>query len=91
MVEDLQRTVQRYDERVEDLSTDLETALQAKKRLQNELEDYRSQHAHDVEDSETSLEQTRKKYLLPKKSTKSARMSFTYAKRMVDYGKRLKS
>ncbi|CAN9230913.1 unnamed protein product [Alternaria sp. RS040] len=62
MVEDLQRTVQRYDERVEDLSTDLETALQAKKRLQNELEDYRSQHAHDVEDSETSLEQTRKKY-----------------------------
>ncbi|KAI4949284.1 hypothetical protein J4E91_005022 [Alternaria rosae] len=62
MVEDLQRTVQRYDERVEDLSTDLQTALQAKKRLQNELEDYRSQHAHDVEDSETSLEQTRKKY-----------------------------
>jgi myosin protein heavy chain len=62
MVEDLQRTVQRYDERVEDLSTDLETPLQPKKRLQNELEDYRSQHAHDVEDSETSLEQTRKKY-----------------------------
>lgn len=62
MVEDLQRQVQRYEERVEDLSTDLETALQAKKRLQNELEDYRSQHAHDVEDSETSLEQTRKKY-----------------------------
>ncbi|KAL6711587.1 class II myosin [Coniothyrium glycines] len=62
MVEELQRQVQRYDERVEDLSTDLETALQAKKRLQNELEDYRSQHAHDIEDSETSLEQTRKKY-----------------------------
>lgn len=62
MVEDLQRTVQRYDERVEDLSTDLAAALQAKKRLQNELEDYRSQHAHDVEDSESSLEQTRKKY-----------------------------
>lgn len=62
MVEDLQRQVQRYEERIEDLSTDLETALQAKKRLQNELEDYRSQHAHDVEDSETSLEQTRKKY-----------------------------
>jgi myosin protein heavy chain len=62
MVDDLQRQVQRFEERVEDLSTDLETALQAKKRLQNELEDYRSQHAHDVEDSETSLEQTRRKY-----------------------------
>jgi myosin protein heavy chain len=62
LVEDLQRQVQRHDERVEDLSTDLQTALQAKKRLQNELEDYRSQHAHDIEDSETSLEQTRKKY-----------------------------
>ncbi len=62
MVEDLQRSVQRYDERVEDLSADLETALQAKKRLQNELEDYRSQHAHDLEDGESSLEQTRKKY-----------------------------
>ncbi|KAI8938488.1 hypothetical protein NX059_004380 [Plenodomus lindquistii] len=62
MVEDLQRQVQRYDERVEDLQADLQTALQTKKRLQNELEDYRSQHAHDIEDSETSLEQTRKKY-----------------------------
>ena len=62
MIEDLQRHVQRYDERVEDLSADLETALQGKKRLQNELEDYRSQHAHDIEDSESSLEQTRKKY-----------------------------
>ena len=62
MIEDLQRQVQQYDERVEDLSTDLETALQAKKRLQNELEDYRSQHAHDIEDTETSIEQTRKKY-----------------------------
>jgi myosin protein heavy chain len=62
MVDDLQRQVQRFEERVEDLSTDLETALQAKKRLQNELEDYRSQHAHDVEDSETSLEHTRRKY-----------------------------
>ncbi|KAF2677463.1 hypothetical protein K458DRAFT_481368 [Lentithecium fluviatile CBS 122367] len=62
MIEDLQRQVQQYDERVEDLSTDLESALQAKKRLQNELEDYRSQHAHDIEDTETSIEQTRKKY-----------------------------
>lgn len=62
MVEDLQRQVQRYEERVEDLSTDLESALQAKKRLQNELEDYRNQRAHDLEDTETSIEQTRKKY-----------------------------
>ncbi|KAF2264226.1 hypothetical protein CC78DRAFT_495657 [Lojkania enalia] len=62
MVEDLQRQVQQYEERVEDLSTDLESALQAKKRLQNELEDYRSQRAHDIEDTETSMEQTRKKY-----------------------------
>lgn len=62
MVDDLTRQVQRFEERVEDLSTDLETALQAKKRLQSELEDYRSQHAHDIEDGETSLEQTRRKY-----------------------------
>lgn len=62
MVEDLQRQLQRQEERVEDLSTDLESALQAKKRLQNELEDYRNQRAHDLEDTETSIEQTRKKY-----------------------------
>jgi myosin protein heavy chain len=62
MVEDLQRQVQQYEERVEDLATDYESALQAKKRLQNELEDYRSQRAHDIEDTETSIEQTRKKY-----------------------------
>jgi myosin protein heavy chain len=62
MIEDLQRQTQQYEERIEDLSTDLETALQAKKRLQNELEDYRSQRAHDIEDNETSIEQTRKKY-----------------------------
>lgn len=62
MIEDLQRQVQQYEERVEDLSTDFESALQAKKRLQNELEDYRSQRAHDIEDTETSIEQTRKKY-----------------------------
>lgn len=61
-IEDLQRQTQQYEERIEDLSTDLESALQAKKRLQNELEDYRSQRAHDIEDTETSLEQTRKKY-----------------------------
>jgi myosin protein heavy chain len=62
MIEDLQRQTQQFEERVEDLSTDLDSALQAKKRLQNELEDYRSQRAHDIEDTETSLEQTRKKY-----------------------------
>lgn len=62
MVEDLQRQVQQHEERVEDLSTDLESALQAKKRLQNELEDYRNQRAHDLEDTETSIEQTRRKY-----------------------------
>ncbi|KAK3043977.1 hypothetical protein LTS18_002513, partial [Coniosporium uncinatum] len=34
----------------------------AKKRLQNELEDYRSQRAMDIEDKESSMEQTRRKY-----------------------------
>lgn len=62
LVEDLQRQVQQFEERVEDVSTDLDSALQAKKRLQNELEDYRSQRAMDIEDKESSLEQTRKKY-----------------------------
>ena len=62
MVEDLQRRNQQYEERIEDLSTDLEGAVQAKKRLQHELEDYRSQRAMDIEDKETSMEQTRKKY-----------------------------
>ena len=61
-IEDLQRQSQSYEEKVEDLSTDLEAALQAKKRLQHELEDYRSQRAMDVEDKETSMEQTRRKY-----------------------------
>ncbi|OMP84060.1 Myosin type-2 heavy chain 1 [Diplodia seriata] len=62
MVEDLQRQTQQYEERIEDLSADLEAALQAKKRLQNELEDYRSQRAIDIEDTEASMESTRKKY-----------------------------
>jgi myosin protein heavy chain len=62
LVEDLQRQTQQLEERAEDLSTDLQSALQAKKRLQNELEDYRSQRAHDLEDTESSIEQTRKKY-----------------------------
>lgn len=62
MLEDLQRQTQQYEERIEDLSADLDGAVQAKKRLQNELEDYRSQRAIDIEDTESSLEQTRKKY-----------------------------
>jgi myosin protein heavy chain len=61
-LEDLQRQNQQYEERIEDLSADLEGTLQAKKRLQNELEDYRSQRAMDLEDKESSVEQTRKKY-----------------------------
>ncbi|CAK7209007.1 class II myosin [Sporothrix bragantina] len=62
MVEDLQRQNARLEERLEDLSTDLEAVTQAKKRQQHELEDYRSQRAMDIEDTETSMEQTRKKY-----------------------------
>ena len=62
LVEDLQRQNQCYEEKVEDLAADLDGALQAKKRLQHELEDYRRQMAIDVEDKETSMEQTRRKY-----------------------------
>ena len=62
LVEDMQRQNQIYEEKVEDLAADLDGALQAKKRLQHELEDYRSQRAMDVEDKETSMEQTRRKY-----------------------------
>lgn len=62
LVEDLQRQNQHYEEKVEDLAADLDAALQAKKRLQHELEDYRSQRAMDVEDKEASMEQTRRKY-----------------------------
>ena len=62
LVEDLQRQNQTFEEKVEDLAADLEAALQARKRLQHELEDYRSQRAMDVEDKENSMEQTRKKY-----------------------------
>ncbi|RDA84558.1 hypothetical protein CP532_1099 [Ophiocordyceps camponoti-leonardi (nom. inval.)] len=61
-MDDLQRQNQRLEERVEDLSTDLESITQAKKRLQHELEDYRNQRAIDIEDKESSMEQTRKKY-----------------------------
>ena len=62
LVEDLQRQNQHYEEKVEDMAADLDGALQAKKRLQHELEDYRSQRAMDIEDKESSMEQTRKKY-----------------------------
>ena len=62
LIEDLQRQIQQHEQRLEDSSTDLESALQAKRRLQNELEDYRSQRAADLEDKESSMEQTRKKY-----------------------------
>lgn len=62
LVEDLQRQAQSYEEKIEDLAADLDGAIQAKKRLQHELEDYRSQRAMDIEDKETSMEQTRKKY-----------------------------
>jgi myosin protein heavy chain len=61
-IEDLQRQNQSYEARLEDLSADLEAAVQARKRLQHELEDYRSQRAMDIEDKESSMEQTRKKY-----------------------------
>lgn len=62
LVEDLQRQNQNFEAKVEDLAADLDGALQTKKRLQHELEDYRSQRAMDIEDKETSMEQTRKKY-----------------------------
>jgi myosin heavy chain 9/10/11/14 len=62
LVEDLQRQVQSYEEKLEDMVTDLDGVRQAKKRLQHELEDYRSQRAMDVEDKETSMEQARKRY-----------------------------
>jgi len=61
-IEDLQRQNQKLEEKFEDVSTDLEAALQSKKRLQHELEDYRNQRAMDIEDKESSMEQTRKKY-----------------------------
>ena len=61
-IEDLQRQNQRLEERLEDMATDLEGVTQSKKRLQHELEDYRNQRAMDIEDKESSMEQTRKKY-----------------------------
>ncbi len=64
LVEDLQRQTQSYEEKIEDLAADLDSVTQAKKRLQHELEDYRSQRAMDIEDKETSMEQARKKYAM---------------------------
>lgn len=62
LVEDLQRQAQSLEARMEDQAAELQGALQSKQRLQNELEDYRNQRAIDLEDEETSMEQTRQKY-----------------------------
>jgi myosin protein heavy chain len=62
LVEDLQRQTQSLEARMEDQAAELQGALQSKQRLQNELEDYRNQRAIDIEDKETSMEQTRQKY-----------------------------
>lgn len=62
MIDDLQRQTQSFEARIEDQAAELQGALQAKQRLQNELEDYRNQRAIDIEDKETSMEQTRQKY-----------------------------
>ncbi|KAJ6130537.1 Myosin tail [Penicillium capsulatum] len=62
LVEDLQQQTQSLEARMEDQAAELQGALQAKQRLQNELEDYRNQRAIDLEDEETSMEQTRQKY-----------------------------
>ena len=61
-VEELQRQNRHFEGKIEDFTADLESALQAKKRLQSELEEYRSQRAMDIEVKESSMEQTRKKY-----------------------------
>lgn len=62
LVEDLQRQTQSLEAGMEDQTAELQSALQTKQRLQNELEDYRNQRAIDIEDKETSMEQTRQKY-----------------------------
>ncbi|KAE8386333.1 myosin tail [Aspergillus alliaceus] len=62
LVEDLQRQTQSLEARMEDQAAELQGALQSKQRLQNELDDYRNQRAIDIEDKETSMEQTRQKY-----------------------------
>ena len=62
LIEDLQRQTQSLEARLEDQAAEFQGTLQAKQRLQNELEDYRNQRAIDLEDKETSMEQTRQKY-----------------------------
>ncbi|KAF3939701.1 Myosin-11 [Dactylella cylindrospora] len=62
MFEDLQRENQRYEEKIEDLQADLADALQSKKRLQHEIEDYRNRREIELEDKEGSIEQMRKKF-----------------------------
>ncbi|EPS37839.1 hypothetical protein H072_8478 [Dactylellina haptotyla CBS 200.50] len=62
MFEDMQRETQRYEERIEDLQADLTDALQSKKRLQHEIEDYRNRREIELEDKEGSIEQMRKKF-----------------------------
>ncbi|KKK18602.1 hypothetical protein AOCH_005613 [Aspergillus ochraceoroseus] len=62
MIHDFDRQTQALEARTEDQAAELQAALQAKQRLQNELEDYRNQRAIDIEDKETSMEQTRQKY-----------------------------
>ncbi|KAF3902140.1 Myosin-11 [Orbilia brochopaga] len=62
MFEDMQRENQRYEEKIEDLQADLADALQAKKRLQHEIEDYRNRREIELEDKEGSIEQMRKKF-----------------------------
>ena len=62
LIEDLQRQTQSLEARLEDQVAEFQGAVHAKQRLQNELEDYRSQRAIDLEDKETSMEQTRQKY-----------------------------
>ena len=64
LVDDLQRQVVSYEEKIEDITADLDSTAQAKKRLHHELEDYRSQRAMDIEDKETSMDQARKKFQL---------------------------
>lgn len=44
------------------MAADYSTVMQSKKRLQDELDDYRNKRAIDLEDKESSMEQTRKKY-----------------------------
>ncbi|KAJ6260674.1 Myosin-11 [Drechslerella dactyloides] len=62
MFEDMQRENQRYEEKIEDLQADLADALQSKKRLQHEIEDYRNRREIELEDREGSIEQMRKKF-----------------------------